>query len=106
VIYGPYPAQVDRVYDGDTFWANVDLGFGLILHVKVRLYGINAPELHAPGGPQSRDYLIALLAKSSNIHISSVGWDNYGARIDGTVWVEDVNVNAAMLQAGQAVKYP
>ena len=42
-----YPAEVVRVIDGDTFQARVQVWPGLSVDTKVRLRGIDAPELHA-----------------------------------------------------------
>src|SRR2546423_372402 len=42
-----YPAQVLRVLDGDTFEARVSVWPGLDITTKVRLRGIDAPELRA-----------------------------------------------------------
>ena len=40
-----YNATVVRVYDGDTIWANLDLGFGIWMHKeRIRLHGIDTPE--------------------------------------------------------------
>ena len=40
-----YKATVRSIHDGDTFTATVDLGFHVELEAKIRLNGINAPEL-------------------------------------------------------------
>jgi micrococcal nuclease len=39
-----YEMKVLRVVDGDTIDAQIDLGFKVHHNVRVRLYGINAPE--------------------------------------------------------------
>ena len=39
-----YNAKLDRVVDGDTVDALVDLGFDTWKKVRIRLVGINAPE--------------------------------------------------------------
>lgn len=56
-----YKAVVKRVYDGDTIVVNIDLGLGVWMHhQKLRLYGIDAPEIRGqerPEGLESRDYL-------------------------------------------------
>ena len=43
-----YRAKIISVYDGDTVTALVDLGFGISTKIKVRLKGINTPELRGP----------------------------------------------------------
>ncbi len=56
-----YRAIVTAVYDADTITVDVDLGFRAWLRgVKVRLYGIDAPEMRGPERPDgitSRDWL-------------------------------------------------
>ena len=47
-----YPADVLRVIDGDTFEARVRVWPGLDVDTKVRLRGIDAPELHARCGDE------------------------------------------------------
>jgi len=41
-----YEATVRRVVDGDTLDLNVNLGFGVSIHLRVRLYGIDTYEIH------------------------------------------------------------
>ena len=46
-----YKAEITDVYDGDTVTANIDLGFHTWRHgEKLRLYGIDTPELAARAG--------------------------------------------------------
>lgn len=40
-----YKAKIVEIYDGDTFTAEVDLGFRIKMKIKLRLDGINTPEL-------------------------------------------------------------
>jgi micrococcal nuclease len=40
-----YDALVTRVVDGDTFDLQIDLGFGIIKKTRLRLYGIDTPEI-------------------------------------------------------------
>ncbi|MBC8400051.1 MAG: thermonuclease family protein [Candidatus Marinimicrobia bacterium] len=60
-----YRARVKSVYDGDTCTVDIDLGLRVWLKgEKLRLYGINAPELRGserPEGLKSRDYLRSLI---------------------------------------------
>jgi endonuclease YncB( thermonuclease family) len=57
-----YRARVERVVDGRTLIARVDLGFRVAVSVPVRLAGIDAPELEAPRGPYARDALATFTA--------------------------------------------
>jgi micrococcal nuclease len=56
-----YRATIVRVVDGDTVDASVDLGFDVRFTMRLRLFGINAPEMKTPAGPPAKDHLIALL---------------------------------------------
>jgi len=59
-----YTATVVDVHDGDTITVDIDMGFGLIFRKqKLRLYGINAPELGDSSGEgiKARDILIGLV---------------------------------------------
>ena len=39
-----YKAKLDRVVDGDTIDANINLGFDITIHKRIRLTGIDTPE--------------------------------------------------------------
>ena len=56
-----YRALVIYVYDGDTVTVDIDLGFGVMLKKqKIRLLGLNTPEIRGESRPQgliSRDAL-------------------------------------------------
>ena len=56
-----YKATIEKIYDGDTITCTIDCGFGVKLtKQKVRLYGINCPEMRGDEkekGKESRDAL-------------------------------------------------
>lgn len=58
-----YKAQVVRVYDGDTIFADIDLGFGIMMRNEpLRLYRVDTPEVKGEGkerGLMVRDALAA-----------------------------------------------
>ena len=39
-----YSCKVERVVDGDTIDAVLDLGFDILYRARIRLYGIDTPE--------------------------------------------------------------
>ena len=43
-----YKATITRVVDGDTFDADVDLGFGIVARHRFRIDGIDTPETWRP----------------------------------------------------------
>jgi endonuclease YncB( thermonuclease family) len=75
-----YTAVVERVIDGDTLCVGINVGFGNTLHDKLRLRGINCPELPTPEGKAAKLYVQKLLPVGSLIVIKSrkVIVDTYG----------------------------
>ena len=41
-----YKATVTNVVDGDTFDVSIDLGFGIYFNTRIRLAGVDTPEIH------------------------------------------------------------
>lgn len=80
-----YPAVVVAVHDGDTVEVTASLGFDVWRNVSVRLSGINAIELAQPGGKDARDHLIGLMPVGSVVTLTSLSYDKYGGRVDGTL---------------------
>lgn len=103
-VYGPYFAAVQDVYDGDTIHVNIDLGFGLDLALRCRVFGINAPELEEQAGKDAREFALTLLPAGEAIMVVSHGWDKYGGRFDGEITLPDGrNFGDVMVQNGYAV---
>lgn len=104
-----YRALVTNVVDGDTIDVTIDLGLRVSIHERrIRLYGINAPELKGETlskGQQSKAWLIkAVLAKQVTIRTIKDGDDKYG-RLLGDVWLGTTNINRRMVELGLAVPY-
>jgi endonuclease YncB( thermonuclease family) len=101
--YGPYPGVVDLVHDGDTVNVRLDVGFDLTVYARVRVHGINAPELSTDAGKAARDHGQALLPSGTPVTVMSLGWDKYGGRIEGDISAASFGDFAtAMIAAGQA----
>ena len=96
-----------KVYDGDTITVSLDLGFGISMRTKVRLAGINAPEVRGaqrPEGLKSRDYLRSLiLDKKVVIETQKDKKGKYGRYI-GVVYLEKVNGNELLVEKKLAQK--
>ena len=106
-----YPAEVLRVIDGDTFEARVRIWPGHDVTTRVRLRGIDAPEMQARCREEetmalaARDALAAILAQGG-VGVSKVGTDKYGGRILAEASTRNTaDVSAAMLAAGVARPY-
>lgn len=58
-----YSAEVLRVIDGDTLDLRIDLGFRITTKQRVRLFGINTPEIHGVK-KESEEYERGMAAQS------------------------------------------
>ena len=104
-----YKAKLDRVVDGDTVDANIDLGFDITIHKRIRLAGIDTPESRTRDleekarGLAAKDNLVELLGYGEFV-LESKEVGKYG-RVLGTLLVEDVNINDTLVKEGYAVEY-
>jgi micrococcal nuclease len=74
--------------------------------MKVRLVGIDAPELShggQPYGKESKDFLNQMVVGKS-VRLQSLGQDTYGRTL-GVLLVGSVDVNESMIRAGMAEVY-
>ena len=106
-----HPVDVVRTIDGDTFEARVHLEPGVDLTTRIRLRGIDAPELKA-SCPQELQMaeaatgaLRAMLSEG-DVRIFNIGPDKYSGRVVADVVTRRIgNVSTAMLAAGHARSY-
>ena len=97
--------KVIHVYDGDTIEVTLN-----DKHISIRLVGIDAPEIskksHVPGQPfstKAKEYL-ADLVLDNVVDIKFYGRDEYGRSL-GEVFVDGLNINLGMIDAGLAEVY-
>jgi endonuclease YncB( thermonuclease family) len=101
---GTHPAEVLRVIDGDTFEARVHVWPGLDITTKIRLRGIDAPELkaHCPAeramAEAARDALRDMLAEGA-VGVSAITPDKYGGRVVADAATRSVASVSMELQA-------
>ena len=105
-----YRAFVRKVYDGDTITVDIDLGFGIwVKKQKLRLYGIDTPEVRGesrPEGLKSRDALIdRVLNKEIKIKTQKDKKGKYGRWL-ATIYDEsDESINDWLLRENYAKPY-
>ena len=68
---------MDRVVDGDTLVVYIDCGFKTFVHKRLRLHGINTPEMGMRGGVEARNFVIQRLKGVRKIAIKTYGSDRY-----------------------------
>lgn len=100
-----YRASVAQVVDGDTFWAFIHLGFGVNTEQKLRLRGIDAPELARAVGERAKRYLARKLKAAKDVVIMSSRSDKYD-RYLADVWIDNVYLNQLLVDQGYARVVP
>ena len=109
-----YRALVMSVYDGDSITVDIDLGFNnWMKNQKVRLYGIDTPEIRGeerPGGLIARDRLRELILDKEIVIKSYRDKTGKYGRWLATIFIKDVdgaweNINQLLLAEGLAVAY-
>ena len=107
-----YKAKLDRVIDGDTIDANIDLGFDITIHKRIRLTGIDTPESRTRDleekarGLASKARLVELLG-DGDFMLESREVGKFG-RVLGTIYTiaeESININDTLVEEGYAVEY-
>jgi endonuclease YncB( thermonuclease family) len=92
----PYETTVEHVVDGDTVkLKNEKTGY--------RLYGIDAPELKQPGGPQARIWLKNML-EGKTVKVEEIKGDRYGRKVI-KIWLDGKYINLEIVKAGWAWWY-
>lgn len=103
-----YKAKIIDVYDGDSITAIVDLGFHINITVKIRLAGIDTPEIR---GDEREQGLISkqrveelILNKEVILQTEKTG--KYGRWL-GTIYIPEYieSVNQLLLDEGLADPY-
>lgn len=106
-----YLGIIDRVIDGDTIDATVDLGFSVFVKIRFRLYGIDTPE------KTDKNYDARVLAQTASkfvsenimgksVVIQSVEKDKYGRWL-AKVYVgkDQPTINEQLISLGYAKAY-
>ena len=108
-----YPAEIERVIDGDTIIADLSLGLGVILNDQyIRLYGIDAWEVKGEEkekGLLAKEYLERRLQEGKVEIEIRPEWEKKGrgkyGRWLGIIYVDGVNINDELIDREHAVKY-
>lgn len=105
-----YKGKILEVLDGDTIEILFDLGFKIFFKEKVRLYGINTPEIHTKDlqekkqGFRVKRFLEKLL-KNAEIVIKVYKQEKYGRYLADIILNNGQIVNALLIEKGMAKEY-
>ena len=114
-----YKIKLDRVVDGDTIDAYIDLGFDVSVKKRIRFMGINTPESRTRDledkarGLAAKDRVKQLLEGADVIQLESHGVGKYGRClgelsidvVDGKQGLTLQSVNQLLIKEGHAVEY-
>jgi endonuclease YncB( thermonuclease family) len=111
VLAGPVAAEVVEVVDGDTIAVRARIWLGQELETRVRLAGIDTPELHGKCARErrlaaaARDFVRTRLAAGA-VALRDVQFGKYAGRVVARVTTADgEDVGAALIGAGLARAY-
>ena len=94
---GTFTGRVTRVVDGDTFWISS-------ADERIRVWGLDAPEVEMAGGSQATAALTALIS-GQQLTCRQRDIDRYG-RIVGQCFLPDGrDITAVMIDSGTAQEY-
>ena len=107
-----YNAKLNRVVDGDTIDALVDLGFNTWKKVRIRMMGIDAPESRTRDleekklGLAAKARLNELIESNDFLFIlKSHGVGKFG-RCLGEIFIEEeISINQTLINEGHATQY-
>jgi endonuclease YncB( thermonuclease family) len=109
-LAGPVAAIVARVIDGDTIEVRAAIWLGQTLIVRVRIDGVDAPELESRCPEErklaltARDFLAGRL-EGAPVKLTRVVYDKYGGRVRADVTDATGDIGQALLAAGLARPY-
>jgi micrococcal nuclease len=101
-----YKCKILKVIDGDTVDVATDLGFDIRLNMRVRLAGIDAPEMNTAEGKASRLWLIDAMPVESEWTLATIKdrREKYGRYLGEFRQAENPTINQMIVEAGHAIE--
>lgn len=100
-----YDGRVLSVYDGDTCTILISLGLDIYKSEKIRLVGLDAPEMDTDEGKAVQAYVEKILkGKQIVLKTDNDKHEKYG-RLLGTIFFNGENINERLIKEGKAKPY-
>ena len=110
-----YKSKVKNIVDGDTVDVEIDLGFGIKMNERIRLYGIDTPEIRTRDldekarGIDAKNFLKKTLQSYNNNIIIKTHFNKRGkfGRILAELYSPDMtsNINQLLVNEGHVKQY-
>lgn len=104
-----YKAKVTRVIDGDTLEAAIDMWPEITILTRVRVYGVNTPEIRSKDLAEAKRAFIARRFTADQVlnlpvELTVYGKDSFG-RVLCSVKFEGKDLAEELIKNGHAVEY-
>ena len=114
-----YRGKLERVVDGDTIDALIDVGFDIWIKKRIRYSGIDTSESRTrnleekakglEAKARNKELLMEISSKPGYFRLKSFGVGKYG-RVLGEIYIEDkegkqYNINKTLISEGHAYVY-
>ena len=96
-----YAGVLEQIVDGDTLIVRIDLGFHVWFSERLRLRGIDTPELATPAGVAARDFVIAQLKGIERVVIQTFTVDLYGRYVCDVFYLPGMTETEVIFRHGQ-----
>lgn len=102
-----YRAYLVDAVDADTSWMAISLGLGFVTTQKLRLRGIDAPEITTRAGREAKRFVEKVLRKARSITIATSKSDKYDRYLVDVFYEKngkEIHLNQELLDKGLAVR--
>jgi endonuclease YncB( thermonuclease family) len=95
-----YKAYLERVIDGDTLLVNIDVGVSVFFEQRLRLRGLDAPELGTSQGATAKKFVENRLKDCDFLIIKTHGSDKYDRYLVDVIYLKGVDNEDNVLREG------
>jgi len=95
-----YGARVLSIIDGDTLWAAIDCGFGVSIEEKLRLRGIDTPEMSQDEGKVARLFVLERLKPGQVMALTTSHTDLFDRYVADVFYLPGETEAAGVLDGG------
>ena len=98
--YYSFTGRVDHIIDGDTVWLDIDCGFGVWSRQKLRLRGIDTPEMNTNGGIIARRFVQDRLQNLPFVTVTTTKPDKFDRFLADVFYLPNTSDPHIVLQQG------